>query len=105
MNRYYVLDGGKPVPADDLQSWSDWFFGAEREVARTKLEDGTRVITEFTGVDGRGPRDGGGSPLLFETRTFDPEWRSTSRERYASLPQARAGHQREVRRRVRRSPG
>ena len=102
MVRYYTLDGRKPVPAEDLGSWSDWYFGARREVARTKLQDGTLIATEFVGVDGREPGERSGSPALFETRTFDPNWRSDRGERYASWSEARAGHRREVRRRIRR---
>ena len=102
MSGYYVLHGRKAVEAESLQGWSSWFFQADREIARTRLANGASVTTEFVGVDHRAPGETG-APLLFETRTFDPDWGNVSRRRYATWSEAKAGHRQEVRRRGDRS--
>ena len=102
MSGYYVLDGDKPIEAASLEEWSSWYLRSDREVARTTLADGATVTTEFVGVDHRPPDDASATPLLFETRTFDANWRGSSSRCYATWRQAKLGHRAAVRRRIRR---
>jgi hypothetical protein len=102
MSGYYVLDGDKPIQVASLEEWSSWYLRSDREVARTTLADGATVTTEFVGVDQRPPDDPTATPLLFETWTFDANWRGSSSRRYATWRQARLGHRAAVRRRIRR---
>jgi hypothetical protein len=101
MSGYYVLDGDKPIEVVSLEEWSSWYLRSDREVARTTLADGATVTTEFVGVDHRSPGEAT-DPLLFETRTFDGDWRGSTSVRYATLRQAKHGHRAAVRRRIRR---
>ena len=101
MSRYYVLEGNRPVRVASLARWTSWFFNAEREVAATTLADGTRITTEFYGVD-PGATQAPASPLLFETRTFAPGGAAGAGRRYASWAVARIGHMDVVHRRIRR---
>jgi hypothetical protein len=102
MSGYYVLNGDTPIQVASLEEWSSWFLRSDREVARTTLADGAMVTTEFVGVDHRAPDEATAAPLLFETRTFDANWRDSVSGRYATLRQARLGHRAAVRRRIRR---
>ncbi len=99
MSRYFVLVGRTAVEADSLQSWSAWFLSADHEVARTRLPSGGTVATAFVGVDPQPAPEG--RPLLFETRSFDPNWRNLGRRQYATWSEAERGHLEEVRRRRR----
>ena len=102
MSGYYVLDGDEPIQVDSLEEWSSWYLRSDREVARTTLSDGATITTEFVGVDHRPPDDASATPLLFETRTFDSNWRTSASRRYATLREAKLGHRATVRRRIRR---
>lgn len=102
MSGYYVLDGDRPIQVASLEEWSSWYLRSDREVARTTLADGATVATEFVGVDHRQLDDANATPLLFETRTFDANWRDSVSGRYATLREARLGHRAAVRRRIRR---
>lgn len=90
MSDFYILDGTIPVPIPDVLTWGAWFETAERHVAETTLEDGTRISTVFLGIDhqwGQGP------PLLFETMVFSPAGHGGDCRRYATWQQAEQGHE------------
>ena len=84
---YYILDGHKIVPCDDVLKWAKWLEKAERHVADDK-ENGIRVSTIFLGIDhsfGQEP------PLLFETMVFGGE-HDEDMERYSTWEEAEQGH-------------
>lgn len=65
----YILRGKEPVLVDDAMAWADWYFAADRHVAKEKIGDVT-VSTVFIGID---HQFGDGPPLLFETLIFGGE--------------------------------
>ena len=89
----YMLDAsGAPIPTDDDFAWGKWFeeHHDARSVARTVVADGVRVSTCFLGVDhGFGLSD---EPILWETLIFGGT-HNLEGERYASVDDARAGHE------------
>jgi hypothetical protein len=97
MGRYYILRDGEVVEESDHGVWSEWYqreYPAVEEVARTDLAHGS-VITRFLALEMTLNQD---EPAeVFETRVkggwLDGEWR-----RYRTLDEARAGHERWVRR-------
>lgn len=88
-NRWWVLDGHKAVPTENIHEWSRMFDeGRKRVVAQTHVGE-TFVSTVFLGIDhsyGEGP------PLLFETMVFDDEDMGSLTRRYATWEQAERGH-------------
>jgi hypothetical protein len=64
----YVLDGHKPVPCDDLATWTSWMATPKRWVQNTQLSDScgnqVRICTAFLGLD---MNFGIGETILFET--------------------------------------
>ena len=91
MSDLYVLKDGLPIPEDDSLAWSLWFETADRRVALTKMGD-VEVSTVFLGID---HSFGGGPPLLYETLVFGGPL-DGEMERYSTLQEAEAGHQRMV---------
>ncbi len=85
--RYYILDGRKPVPAD-LQTWSEWMCETERHVAQDEIE-GARISTVFLGLD-HNPYFSG-PPLLYETMVFGGVCNDAI-ERCSTWEQAEAMH-------------
>lgn len=87
---FYILKDGKPVKVKDITEWAAKFELSERHIAVSE-SGGVRVSTVFLGVDlnysGKGP------PMLFETMVFG---RGGERRRYATLEEARLGHERMV---------
>jgi len=92
--QYAVLDeDGNVVPATMLE-WSTWSQAnrVHRVIEQTFLEGNIKVSTVFLGLNhGWEP----GKPHWFETMIFGPE--NTDEmdycERFATLKEARAGHQ------------
>lgn len=66
----YKLEGKIPVlidDADDFLRWLDWYETADREVRRTILPTGEKIVTTFLGMDlGFNPDE----PQVFETMFF-----------------------------------
>ncbi len=96
MSEWYDRNG-KPIT--DLLEWARLLNDAEyKRVAYDDLGDGRYISTVWLGLDhgyGRGP------PLIFETMTFGPGGGDC--QRYATLEEARRGHEEmldEFRRRV-----
>lgn len=92
MDRYYILDGRKPVRCYDLIDWSGWFDRADRAVAKTVV-GGTMVSTVFLGIDHN--FFGHGCPVLFETMVFCDEETCNDgfgQWRYCTWEEAEAGH-------------
>jgi hypothetical protein len=85
---------GEIKPVTDLIEWAEWFENASRHIARDVVS-GFIVSTVFLGIDhsyGHGP------PLWFETMVFrqmDNQrlHSEVDQWRYATLEEARAGHQ------------
>jgi hypothetical protein len=95
-DRYWVLDGHKPRPTDDVHEWGRFFNdGDKRRVAQTDIAGGDIFVsTVFIGIDHRFGEDG--PPLLFETMIFGgPHDQYT--DRYSTWDEAEIGHERAVR--------
>lgn len=92
MSLKYILDEhDQPVVCHDIQEWGRWFERADRVVAKTPFEGGL-VSTVFLGLDHAFTP---GLPVLWETMIFGGPhdgWQ----DRYTSLKDAKAGHQRVV---------
>jgi hypothetical protein len=66
MSKKFILDGKRPVPANDLMTWATWFETADRNVAKDQIGD-VYISTVFLGINHQW---GDGPPLLFETMIF-----------------------------------
>ena len=85
---HYILVDSNVIPVP-LPEWIFWFETADRTIAKTQVGE-SMVSTVFLGIDHSfGFR---GTPILFETLVFggllDDEM-----ERYATLKEARLGHE------------
>jgi len=87
MNDKYILDGHEAKPVD-LMEWVQWFETANRQVAKTAINDDVKVSTVFLGLD---HSFGDGPPLLFETMIFGGE-HDQYQERFETWEQAEVGH-------------
>ncbi len=95
MSRYFILRHDDVVEEPDFATWSSWYESSFKKVelvARAALATST-VSTRFLGVSlGLSTED---SPELFETRV-DGGWLDRQGERFATLAEAKAGHERWV---------
>jgi len=92
MGRYYILRGEEIFEEQDHAVWSEWFESTYREVAdiaRTETAHST-VLTRFLAVNLTLAQDQ--PPLLFET-TVDGGWLDGQGDKFATVDDARAGHQ------------
>ena len=91
MSKYYILDGKKPLSCD-LITWTRWFEGAERHVAKSggPKDKKPYVSTIFLGLD---HSFGDGPPLLFETMIFGGE-HDQYQDRCSTWEEAVAMHER-----------
>lgn len=93
----YILDeAGNPVEEPDIIKWAKWFETHNRTVIQTAFKDqGIAVSTVFLGLN---HQFGNGAPLLWETMVFDqlPSFAESYCDRYSSLEEAKAGHQKAV---------
>jgi len=92
-DKYYILDGKKPVVTDDVIEWAKR-FNEPRHVGNTFLfgKWGPHISTVFLGTNHQWRE---GPPLLFETMIFGgyhDEWM----DRYATWEEAEKGHRRAV---------
>ncbi len=92
MGRYYILREGMVVEEPDYVKWAQWYENTpeqDRRIACTKVKYGT-VATVFLAMNMTLSQSN--PPLLFETRVqggwLDGEW-----ERFATLEEAKAGHE------------
>lgn len=90
MAEYAMLRDGVIVPVD-MMTWATMFEESDRRVALTQLGEAT-VSTVFLGLN---HAFGGGRPLWFETMVFGGE-HDQDMDRYATLEEAMAGHERMV---------
>lgn len=91
MGRYYVLRDGKVSEEPDHESWLAWYQSAYKEVelvAETKLANCT-VTTRFLAMNLTLARDV--EPQVFETKVSGG-WLGSQHERFATLEEARRGH-------------
>jgi hypothetical protein len=96
MSRYFILRDGDVVEEPDHEVWSSWYetvYESVREVARTETAHAT-VTTSFQPVS-MGLREDLPA-LVFETRVSGG-WLDNQGDRFATLEDARAGHQAWVR--------
>lgn len=85
MSRYYDMQG-QPIK---MMEWARLFENTEaRRIAYTAVPNGV-VSTTWLGVDYN--FDGNGRPLIFISTAFVPDEKDS--ERYATLEEARAGHE------------
>ena len=96
MGRYYVLREGKAVEEPDYPTWAKWYeehFSDVELIIRTELVHGV-VATRFLSMN-MTLADQTPEPLVFETRVkggwLDDKW-----ERFATIDDAREGHERWV---------
>jgi hypothetical protein len=92
MSRYFILRDDEVFEEPDHPSWKEWYescYEAIECIDRTELTHGI-VSTHFLAVDMTLARDA--APQLFETRVTGG-WLADQRQRYATLEEARAGHQ------------
>lgn len=90
MNEYAILEKGQ-VKVCDVQTWIEMFKGIEqRRVALTHTGNGD-VSTVFLGLN----HGFGEKPLWFETLVFGGTW-DGEMDRYETLAEAQAGHDRMV---------
>ena len=93
MGGFWILKDGEVTQVLDLLEWGKVFRPETRHIARTEIDD-VLISTVFLGIDhqwGRGP------PLLFETMVFGGEL-SGEQVRYSTLREAKAGHEKMVKR-------
>lgn len=83
---FYILNGKMPVKVDDFLVFTEHSVD-DKQVAFSKLADGTEVSTVFMGVDLSWGR---GKPQLFETMTFSDG--PSIIARYATWEEAEHGH-------------
>ena len=91
MGRYYVLRDGKVIEEPDHDSWLAWYQSTYKEVemvAETRLANCT-VTTRFLGMNLTLVRDA--EPQVFETKVSGG-WLGSQHERFATLDEARQGH-------------
>lgn len=65
-----------------------------RRIGRDELSDGTFVSTVWLGLN---QNYGRGRPMVFETMVFSPAGQPLETERYETLAEAKAGHERILR--------
>jgi hypothetical protein len=112
---YTLNEAGEPVGTDDVLAWAQWYRTHDRVLTRDKVgnEPGRAspggagaggvsppsqavVSTVFLAVDhGFAWPPGSAPPLLYETMIFGGDY-DQHQERYASRPEALAGHARIV---------
>jgi len=89
----FVLKGRKPKLEMDIVKWAKWYEKADRQVSRTKVNDGAYVSTVFLGLDHQ--FSALGPPILFETMIFGGK-HDEYQERYSTWEEAEAGHKKAV---------
>lgn len=102
MAEFYMLVNGEIVPTDDVFEWSKWrknpsnvvvnktvFFNRFRAIAKEKI---VLVSTVCIGVCHG--FDAADKPLIFETMIFGLPGDDEYVERYATVDEARIGHER-----------
>lgn len=91
MGRYYILRDGQVIEEPDYAKWIEWYGNSYQEVrciASTRVEYGV-VTTIFLALNMTLSR--ADPPLLFETRV-QGGWLHDEWERFATLEEAKAGH-------------
>jgi hypothetical protein len=90
-NYYYILEGKKVKPVDEMTEWARWYETADRTVKKTELTD-CKVSTVFLAMN---HAFGHGDPILFETMIFGGEHDGYC-ERCSTWEQAEAQHQKAI---------
>jgi len=92
MGRYFILREGEVVEEQDYAKWAKWYeesYEQVHKVASTKAQYGT-VSTTFLGMSMTLSQNE--TPQLFETRV-EGGWLDGERQCYATLDEAKAGHE------------
>lgn len=92
MGRYYILRGDDVAEEPDYARWARWYedsYQRVRCVASTKIRYGT-VSTVFLGVNMTLSKNA--PPQLFET-LVEGGWMDGERQTYATLEEAKTGHE------------
>jgi hypothetical protein len=91
MGRYYILRDSEVVEEHDHARWEQWYNSSTdlRNVASTELAHGT-VSTVFLALNMTLSKTD--PPMLFETRVHGG-WLANEGQRYATLEEAKAGHE------------
>ena len=92
---YFRMDGTPYEGENPVLQWGKDFENvAARRIGDAKLPNGYRVSTVWLGLD---HNHWGGPPLIFETMVFPIDsFDELQTERYSTLKEAKAGHERMV---------
>ena len=91
MGRYYILKAGTVVEEPHYPTWAKWYeehFTDVELIARTELVHGV-VLTRFLAMNMTLTTQS--EPLVFETR-IKGGWLDDTWERFATIDEARTGH-------------
>lgn len=90
MNGQYILDeNNNPKEVHSILEWAAWMQTANRIVQQDTIQNDIKISTIFLGLD---HSFGGDIPILWETMIFGGK-QDQYQERYASLEEAKKGHQ------------
>jgi hypothetical protein len=91
MGRYYILRDNQVIEEQDHSVWSEWFESTYQDVADIAQTETahSNVVTRFLAVNLTLAQDQ--PPLLFETKVTGG-WLEGQGEKYASIEDARTGH-------------
>ena len=93
--KYYMLKNGEIVPTTDSLEFSKWFENIdERRVDYTEINDNAYVSTVCLGIDHN--HWGEGPPVIFESMAFGVGIENEIQDRYSTLEEAKAGHEKMV---------
>jgi hypothetical protein len=84
----YILQGHKPIPANNLKEWGEWVATADRKVALDVVNE-AKISTVFLSLNHAFTDND--PPLLFETMVFGGEFDQET-ERYSTWEEAEIGH-------------
>ena len=86
----YFDKNGKEIKVEE---WGELFTEEYKRIGKTVLANGKVVSTVWLGIDHN--FSGTGAPLLFETMVFpsETEFSEEDMQRYATIEEARIGHE------------
>jgi len=85
--KYYILEGEEVVEAENIVSWGEWFFAANRQIEDTTIEK-VRVSAIFIGISVNPFSD---APTVFETMIFGGN-RDLEKHLHCTFREAQIGH-------------
>jgi hypothetical protein len=91
MSNYYILQGGKPVPVDDILTWAKWFeaHDQDRIVRQDRFASDVLISTVFLALNYT--PFVGCVPILYELMIFGGPY-NDYQERFSTKEEALARH-------------